>query len=200
MLCWPCDLIVAADNAEFSDPVVLMGNSGIEYKAHAWEFGARKAKEMLFTGCALTAAEAQQIGMVNKVVPLEELMPATMELANRIAQQDSFALRMAKRTVNHAVDAQGFTAAIDAGFDMHHLSLTRSAVVTGGAQYLADLRVGKRRDQEGVDPRSSSPRSRSEPGLTGPRPTAEANAGRPTAASARRDSQVPTAVPGVGGV
>jgi enoyl-CoA hydratase len=148
MLCWPCDLIVAADNAEFSDPVVLMGNSGIEYKAHAWEFGARKAKEMLFTGGALTAAEAQQIGMVNKVVPLEELMTATMELANRIAQQDSFALRMAKRSVNHAIDAQGFTAAIDAGFDMHHLTLTRSAVVTGGAQYLADLPSGNDETKE----------------------------------------------------
>jgi enoyl-CoA hydratase len=148
MLCWPCDLIVAADNAEFSDPVVLMGNSGIEFKAHAWEFGARKAKELLFTGSAITAAEAQQIGMVNKVVPLDELMPATMELARRIAQQDSFALRMAKRTVNHTLDVQGFTAAIDACFDMHHLCLTRSSVVTGGAQYLADLPSGDRETKE----------------------------------------------------
>ncbi|MDT5118042.1 MAG: enoyl-CoA hydratase, partial [Mycobacterium sp.] len=49
MLCWPCDLIVAADNAQFSDPVGLLGIMGIEYHAHTWEFGARKAKEMLFT-------------------------------------------------------------------------------------------------------------------------------------------------------
>src|SRR3954454_7434622 len=50
LLCWPMDLIVAADNAFFSDPVVYMGVPGVEYHGHTWEFGARKAKEMLFTG------------------------------------------------------------------------------------------------------------------------------------------------------
>ena len=49
MLCWPCDLIVAADNAQFSDPVALLGIMGVEYHAHTWELGPRKAKEMLFT-------------------------------------------------------------------------------------------------------------------------------------------------------
>ncbi|HEX5585795.1 MAG TPA: enoyl-CoA hydratase-related protein, partial [Acidimicrobiia bacterium] len=48
MLCWPCDLIIAADNAEFSDPTARMGLAGVEYMAHTWEFGARKAKELLF--------------------------------------------------------------------------------------------------------------------------------------------------------
>src|SRR5487761_1351263 len=42
MLCWPCDLIIAADNAEFSDPVVKMGIGGVEYHGHTWELGARK--------------------------------------------------------------------------------------------------------------------------------------------------------------
>ena len=49
MLCWPCDLIIAADNAMFSDPVVRMGIGGVEYHGHTWELGPRKAKEMLFT-------------------------------------------------------------------------------------------------------------------------------------------------------
>src|SRR5947209_4373601 len=39
MLCWPCDLIIAADDAEFSDPTARMGLAGVEYMAHAWEFG-----------------------------------------------------------------------------------------------------------------------------------------------------------------
>ena len=56
LLCWPCDLIIAADNAKFSDPVVSMGIGGVEYHGHTWEWGARKAKEMLFTGRAMTAA------------------------------------------------------------------------------------------------------------------------------------------------
>jgi len=50
MLCWPCDLIVAAEDAEFSDPALHMGICGVEFHAHTWEFGARKAKEILFTG------------------------------------------------------------------------------------------------------------------------------------------------------
>ncbi len=139
MLCWPCDLIVAAENAEFSDPVLYMGICGVEYHAHTWEFGARKAKELLFTGGSITAREAEGIGMVNRVVPLEDLLPATLELAGRIAQQDSFALRMAKQAVNHTLDIQGFKSAIDVCFDMHHYGHTRAALVTGGMPSLAGL-------------------------------------------------------------
>lgn len=139
MLCWPCDLIVAADNALFSDPVVAMGMCGVELHAHTWEFGARKAKELLFTGDAITAQQAEQIGMVNKVVPLDELVPATMALAHRIAQKDSYSLRMAKRAVNQTLDIQGYTNAIDAAFDMHHLGHARAALVTGGIPALVGL-------------------------------------------------------------
>jgi enoyl-CoA hydratase len=77
--------------------------------------------------------------MVNKVVPLDELVPATMEMANRIARVDAFALRMAKRAVNHTLDVQGFTNAIDACFDMHHFGHTRARVATGGYPSLAGL-------------------------------------------------------------
>ena len=139
MLCWPCDLIVAADNAEFSDPVLFMGINGVELHAHTWELGARKAKELLFTGGAIGAVDAERLGMVNKVVPLDELVPATMEMAHRIAQADAFALRMAKRAVNHTLDVQGYTTAIDACFDMHHFGHTRARVLTGGMPSLAGL-------------------------------------------------------------
>lgn len=141
MLCWPCDLIIAADNAQFSDPVVAMGICGVELHAHTWEFGARKAKELLFTGDAITAAEAQQLGMVNKVVPLEELVPATMAMAQKIASKDAFSLRMAKRAVNKTQDIQGYTNSVDACFDMHHLGHMRAALVTGGIPSLAGLRA-----------------------------------------------------------
>src|SRR6478735_6698576 len=139
MLCWPCDLIVAADNAEFSDPVLMMGICGVELHAHTWEFGPRKAKEILFMGSSVTVEEARELGMVNKVVALEDLVPATMEMANRIAQQDAFALRMAKRAVNHTLDIQGYTNSIDSIFDMHHFGHTRARVVTGGMPSIAGL-------------------------------------------------------------
>jgi enoyl-CoA hydratase len=140
MLCWPCDLIVAADNAQFSDPVGLMGIHGVEYHAHTWELGPRKAKEMLFTAGAVTAEEARQAGMVNHVVPLDELRPFTMALAHRIAQTDPWALRMAKRAVNHTLDTMGFSASIASCFDMHHLGHARALAETGGQTVvLADL-------------------------------------------------------------
>jgi enoyl-CoA hydratase/carnithine racemase len=120
LLCWPCDLIVAADNAEFSDPVVFMGIGGVEYHGHTWELGPRKAKEILFTGRPVTAVEASQVGMVNRVVPLAELETATMDLARQIAQMHPFALRQAKRAVNQTLDIQGFYAAIQSVFDIHH--------------------------------------------------------------------------------
>jgi enoyl-CoA hydratase/carnithine racemase len=119
LLCWPCDLIVAADNAKFSDPVLSMGIGGVEYHGHTWEFGARKAKEILFTGRAMTAQEAHQVGMVTRVVPLDDLRRETHALAAEIAKRHPFALRQAKRAVNQTLDVQGFYAAIQSVFDIH---------------------------------------------------------------------------------
>jgi enoyl-CoA hydratase/carnithine racemase len=119
MLCWPCDLIVAADNARFSDPVVLMGIGGVEYHAHTWELGARKAKEMLFTAQPITAQEALDLGMVNRVVPLDDLRSETMDLAGQIAGMHPFALAQAKRAVNQTLDVQGFYSALQSVFDIH---------------------------------------------------------------------------------
>lgn len=148
MLCWPCDLIIAADNAQFSDPVLAMGICGVELHAHAWEFGPRKAKELLFTGDAITAQQAEQLGMVNRVVPLDELVPTTMALAQRIARNDAFALRMAKRAVNTTQDIQGYSNSIEAIFDMHHFGHARAALVTGGIPSLAGLHAMKNKGKK----------------------------------------------------
>lgn len=121
MLAWPCDLIIAADNARFSDPVVRMGIGGVEYHTHTWEFGARKAKEMLFTAGFIDAAEAHRLGMVNRVVPLAELESATMALADEISLMHPHGLQMAKQAVNQALDAQGQYMAIQAAFSLHSL-------------------------------------------------------------------------------
>jgi enoyl-CoA hydratase/carnithine racemase len=131
MLCWPCDLIVAARNAEFSDPVVRMGIGGVEYHGHTWELGARKAKEILFTGRAVTAEEAEKAGMVNSVVPTEELDEATMRLARQIAEMHPFALRQAKRAVNQTLDIQGFYAAVQSVFDIHETGHGNALSVSG---------------------------------------------------------------------
>ncbi len=131
MLCWPCDLIIAADNAHFSDPVLRMGIGGVEYHGHTWEVGARKAKEMLFTARRFSAEEAEKLGMVNRVVPLDELMDQTMELAREISQMHSFALTQAKRIVNQTQDIQGFYSALQSGFDMHTVGHGNAMSING---------------------------------------------------------------------
>jgi enoyl-CoA hydratase/carnithine racemase len=96
-----------------------MGIGGVEYHGHTWEWGARKAKEMLFTGRKMTAHEAEQLGMVNRVVPLDDLRTDTRALAAEIATKHPFALRQAKRAVNQTLDVQGFYAAVQSVFDIH---------------------------------------------------------------------------------
>jgi enoyl-CoA hydratase len=122
MLIWACDLIVAADNAKFSDVVgVRMGMPGVEYYAHPWEFGARKAKELLLTGDSLDADEAYRLGMVSKVFPRDELEDKTLEFARRIAERPTMAALLIKDSVNAAADAMGFTEALRHGFHIHEL-------------------------------------------------------------------------------
>lgn len=121
MLVWPMDLIVAAEDTKFSDPVVAFGVNGVEYFAHAFEIGARRAKELLFTGDSIGAAEARDIGMVSRVVPRADLERVTLELASRIAERPPFALRLAKASVNRSQDAQGLQQAMDTAFAQHNL-------------------------------------------------------------------------------
>ncbi|NDJ88928.1 enoyl-CoA hydratase [Mycolicibacter kumamotonensis] len=122
MLIWACDLIVAADNARFSDVVgVRLGMPGVEYYAHPWEFGPRKAKELLLTGDSLDADEAYRLGMVSKVFGVDELAEKTLEFARRIAQLPTMAALLIKDSVNAAADAMGFSEALRHGFHIHQL-------------------------------------------------------------------------------
>ena len=138
MLCWPCDLIIAADNAQFSDPVARMGIGGVEYHGHTWEMGPRKAKEMLFTARRFSAEEAADLGMVNRVVPLDDLVDETMTLANEIAEMHPFALAQAKRAVNQTMDVQGFYTALQSVFDIHQTG-HGNALSVGGYPVLVGL-------------------------------------------------------------
>ena len=144
MLVWPCDLVVASEDAEFSDPVVAFGVNGHEFFVHAWELGHRKAKEMLFTGDALGAAEAKALGMVNHVVPRAELEGFTLALAEKIAKRPSIGLKLAKMAANQSLDAQGMWSAVQAGFALHQIGHTHNLALhgirvdPGGAQMIRD--------------------------------------------------------------
>jgi enoyl-CoA hydratase len=131
MLVWPMDLIVCSDDATFSDPVVAFGVNGHEYFTHPFEAGARLAKEMLFTGRAITADEALRHGMVNQVVPRDELESASLAMAEHIARRPMFGLTLAKQSVNNALDAMGMYTAIQSAFGLHHVGHSHNRMKFG---------------------------------------------------------------------
>src|ERR1039457_5834233 len=83
MLAAMCDLIVAADDAAFSNPVLRMTGAGVELLVEPWELGIRKAKEFLWTGDIIDAQEAWRLGLVNQVVPRDQLAERAHQLAER---------------------------------------------------------------------------------------------------------------------
>ena len=123
MLMWACDLICAADDASFADVVgTRLGMCGVEYFAHPWELGPRRAKELLLTGDSLDVDEAHRIGMVSKVFPRAELEEKTLEFARRIAKTPTMAALLIKEAVNQSVDNMGFYNALNACFTLHELN------------------------------------------------------------------------------
>lgn len=123
MLIWACDLIVCAENARFADVVgTRLGMCGVEYFAHPWEFGPRKAKELMLTGDAIDAHSAYSLGMVSKVFPTDELSERTLEFARRIAAAPTMTSLLVKEAVNQSVDAMGFYNALNSCFSLHQLN------------------------------------------------------------------------------
>ena len=131
MLAWVCDLIVASEDVQFQDPVAQMGVCGVEYFAHPWELGARKAKEMLFTADWVSAQDAFRLGMVNHVVPRDQLSEFTLEIGKRIALKPSFALKLSKEAVNQTLEAQGQWQAMLSVFNLHQLAHSHNQELFG---------------------------------------------------------------------
>ena len=113
-----CDLAVAADDAYFGYVDIRFG-SGVVSMFLPWVVGVRKAKELLFTGeDRIPAEEALRIGLVNRVVPRDELGAATMALAQEIAKNEPFVVQTTKRALNRAWDVAGFRAALAANTEL----------------------------------------------------------------------------------
>jgi len=130
MLLWACDLIVCAEGTRFTDVVgARLGMCGVEYFAHPWEFGPRKAKELLLTGDSIDADEAHALGMVSKVFPAEQLGDRTLDFARRISQLPTVTSLLIKEAVNQTVDNMGFYNALNACFTLHELNHSHWAQV-----------------------------------------------------------------------
>jgi enoyl-CoA hydratase len=120
MLACMCDLIVAADDASFSNPVLRMTGAGVELLVEPWELGIRKAKEFLLAAEELDAAEAWRLGLVNRVVARAELAERTKELAERIALVPPITAQVVKGSLNHVGELMGKEASWRYHFMAHH--------------------------------------------------------------------------------
>jgi len=107
MLACMCDLIIAADDAKFSNPVLRMSGVGVELLVEPWELGPRKAKEFLLCALTFTAEEAERYGLVNRVVERGALASTAREMADAVALVPPLTARSVKDTINHTLDLQG---------------------------------------------------------------------------------------------
>jgi enoyl-CoA hydratase len=120
MLACMCDLIVAADDAAFSNPVLRMTGAGVELLVEPWEMGIRQAKEFLLTGDSIDAQEAWRLGLVNRVVPRDQLAEKVRDLAERISLVPPVTAQVVKDSLNHTADLMGQADSWKYHFMAHH--------------------------------------------------------------------------------
>jgi enoyl-CoA hydratase len=114
-----CDFIYASENAKFGQPEInlglIPGFGGTQRLPRL--IGPNLAKELVFTGKMISAAEAEKIGLVNRVLPAEQLMDEVMKTAAEIAFRGRASLRAAKQAINHGLNtdlATGIHIEVDA--------------------------------------------------------------------------------------
>lgn len=116
-LAMACDLIVAAADARFGEPEIRYG-SGPVALLMPFVLGQKKTNELLFTGDAIDAQEAQRCGLVNRVVPGDQLESAVDELVRKIAPTPLPVLRLTKLALLRAYEAMGLRSAVAANLDL----------------------------------------------------------------------------------
>jgi enoyl-CoA hydratase len=153
MLACMCDLIVAADDARFSNPVLRMSGVGVELLVEPWELGPRKAKEFLFCAETFSASDAERYGLVNRVVPRAELGDAVNEMAAKIALVPALTAEMVKASINHMVDLMGQRQSWQYHFMVHQfVSNTPTALTKLDARKQGGMDAVKREqsDEQGT--------------------------------------------------
>jgi len=109
-----CDITIAADSAIFGEPEIRFASIGSAV-IMPWIIGHKRARELLYLGDTITAARAEQIGMINIVVPEAELENRTIKYAHRLALIGRETLSAAKMAINRGIEAQGFQDGMKSG-------------------------------------------------------------------------------------
>jgi enoyl-CoA hydratase len=150
MLAAMCDLIVAADDARFSNPVARMSGVGVELLVEPWEMGPRKAKEFLLCALTLDAAEAERVGLVNRVVPRADLDAEARRMAEEVARVPALTAEAIKRSINGMVDRMGQRDSWQLHFWLHQfVSNTPTALDRAAARARGGMDA-VRREQAGA--------------------------------------------------
>lgn len=112
-----CDLILASEKAKFGQPEVGLGItpgfSGTQRLPR--RVGIGKAKELIFTGEVIGAAEAERIGLANKVIPHSELLDEAVKLAEKIVNNGPIAVKYSKAAIDRGLDVD-----LDTGIRMEN--------------------------------------------------------------------------------
>ena len=116
-LAMACDLIVAADDAQLGEPEIRFGSAPVTLLM-PFVVGQKKTRELLLTGDLIGAAEAERIGLVNRVVPGADLAAAVDALAAKLARVPPDVMAPTKLMLNRTMDAAGFAAAVELGLDL----------------------------------------------------------------------------------
>jgi len=118
-----CDLTVASDDAVFGYPAVRYG---VLPTTFVWPYliGMKKTRELAYTGNMMGATEALQHGLVNRVVPRDELDAAVAELADSICQVPALTVRLTKQSVNNMFEIMGIRQSVQQSreLDLHVMS------------------------------------------------------------------------------
>jgi enoyl-CoA hydratase len=122
MLACMCDLILAAENTRLWNPSLRHCGTGGEIMVLPFEMGFRKTKEFLWTGDIIPIHEAERLGLINRVVPDDQLDAEALKLAERIAMMPPVAVGITKRTMNKVQDFMGMAMAFEYQFIWHQIA------------------------------------------------------------------------------
>ncbi len=132
-----CDIIIASEKAKFGQTEInigiIPGGGGTQRLPRL--IGACRAKELIYTGDIIRAEEADRLGLVNRVVPMDELMPAAKELAKKIAAKSAAALKLAKTAINRGMQTN-LESGLKYEYELYSLSLSLEDKLEGVNAFL----------------------------------------------------------------
>ena len=132
-----CDIVIASEKAKFGQTEInigiIPGGGGTQRLPRL--IGVCKAKELIYTGDIISAEQADRLGLVNRVVPMDELMPAAKELAKRIATKSTAALKLAKTAINRGMQTN-LESGLKYEYELYSLALSLEDRVEGVNAFL----------------------------------------------------------------